>query len=138
MFSQIMVPVDLRHRDQMRKALDVAADLARQYSAPICYVGVTSPEPGELGHRPEEFATKLAEFGAAEGKRHGQDCTTQMVVAQDPTTEIDAKLSETVSEIGADLVVMATHMPNVTDYFWSSHGGALARHTRASVMLVRG
>ena len=45
---------------------------------------------------------------------------------------------EAAEELGADLVVMATHVPNLTDYIWASHGGHLASHAKASVFLVRG
>jgi len=42
-----------------------------------------------------------------------------------------------VEEAGADLVVMASHVPNVTDYIWPSHGGWVAEHSDASVFVVR-
>ncbi len=138
MFSKIMVPVDLRHPERMQKALRTAADLARLYSAGVCYVGVTSPEPSDLGHTPQEFAARLAGFAKGEAAQHGHDATSHMVVSHDPTVELDKTLLGTVEELGADLVIMATHDPNVTDYIWSSHGGALALHSPASIMLVRG
>lgn len=138
MFSNIMVPVDLRHLDRVSKSLQVAADLARLYSARVCYVGVASAEPSDLGHRPEEVAALLSGFAKAEADRHGHRGTSHLVINHDPTTELDKALHDTVEEIGADLVVMATHVPNVTDYIWASHGGTLALHSRVSVMLVRG
>lgn len=137
MFSKIMVPVDLRHVDRMQKALAVAADLARLYSVGICYVGVTSPEPSDLGHRPEEFAEKLDSFAKGQADMHGQATTSHMVVSHDPTAELDDSLQDAVRQTGADLVVMASHLPNVTDHIWASHGGTLAMHSSASIMLVR-
>lgn len=138
MFRKIMVPVDLRHTESMQKALGVAADLSRHYSASVCYVGVTGSEPSELAHRPEEFAEKLKRFAEGEAKERGHTATSHMVISHDPTTELDDALSRALAETGADLVVMATHLPNVTDYIWASHGGTLAMHSNASVMLVRG
>ncbi|MCW3782301.1 universal stress protein [Defluviimonas salinarum] len=138
MFSKIMVPVDLKHLDRMQKSLQAAADLARLYSATVCYVGVTSAEPSELGHGPGEVADRLADLTKTEAAKHGHGGASHLVISHDPTTELDKALHETVGEIGADLVIMATHIPNVTDYIWASHGGSLALHSRASVMLVRG
>lgn len=133
-----MVPVDLRHAARLDRALQAAADLARLYSASICYVSVTSTEPNELGHTPDEAARHLADWGRAEAERRGHAAETHMVVSPDPTVDLDRTLLDTVEKLGADLVVMATHMPNVTDYIWASHGGTLALHSRASVMLLRG
>ena len=41
------------------------------------------------------------------------------------------------SAIGADLVVMQSHLPNITDYIWPSNGGTIATRSRASVLVVR-
>ncbi|MCV2868649.1 universal stress protein [Defluviimonas sp. WL0002] len=138
MFSNIMVPVDLRHLERMSKSLQAAADLARLYSARVCYVGVSSAEPSDLGHRPEEVAARLSGFAKAEAAKHGHQGASHLVINHDPTTELDKALNDAVEEVGADLVVMATHIPNVTDYIWASHGGTLALHSPVSVMLVRG
>jgi hypothetical protein len=51
--------------------------------------------------------------------------------------EYGKRWSRTVHETGSNLVVMATHIPNVADHVWPSNGGRLATHTDASVFLVR-
>ena len=50
---------------------------------------------------------------------------------------VKAMMPESVRETGADLVVMASHIPNVTDYIWQSNGGAIATHADVTVMVVR-
>lgn len=138
MFSKIMVPVDLRHTSRLDKALTIAANLARADNARVTYVGVTSPEPGALGHNPREYDERLQRFAAAQGELHGIDARGHMIEAGDPAVDLDKKLTGAARELDADLVVMATHLPKVTDYIWSSHGGFLASHAKASVFLVRG
>ncbi len=138
MFKKIMVPVDLRHADKLGRALAIAADLARHYGAETCYVAVTAPEPSALGHTPAEVGERLKAFGAAEATRHGHRVSTHLVVSADPAIDLDKKLHAAVAETGADLVVMASHIPNATDYIWASHGGTMALHSAASVMVVRG
>ncbi|NIY78300.1 MAG: universal stress protein [Rhodobacteraceae bacterium] len=138
MFTKIMVPVDLAHVDKLTRALDAAADLALHYSASVTYVGVTAETPGSLGHNPHEYAERLAQFAQDQGKRHGFAVETRAVVSHDPAVDLEKSLAKAVKEAGADLVVMATHVPNVADHFWPSHGGKLASHTDASVFLVRG
>ncbi len=137
MYKKILVPVDLTHADQLEKALQTAADLSRHYGAPICYVGVTPEAPSPVARNPTEFAQKLEAFGQAQAARHGLTATTKSYSATDPAIDINKTLVTAVKESGADLVVMASHVPNVTDYIWPSHGGWVAEHSEASVFVVR-
>ena len=137
MFKRIMAPVDLAHSEKLRRALDCAADLAKHYNASITYVGVTSPLPSPLGHNPEEFSEKLEAFAQGEAAKHGVEATAHTSIAHDPTTEVDDALMRAIDETGADLVVMASHVPDVIDYIWPSNGGKLAEHAACSVMVVR-
>ena len=138
MFKKIMVPVDLRHVERLGYALDVASDLAKHYGIEICYVAVTSPEPSELGHSPSEVEERLKSFGADMAQQNGHAATTHLIVSGDPAIDLDKKLLTAIEDAAADLVVMASHIPNITDYIWASHGGTIALHAKASVMLVRG
>jgi nucleotide-binding universal stress UspA family protein len=131
-----MVPVDLAHVSALEPALKVAADLAGHYNARVTYVGVTHSQPSSVAHNPEEFARKLAEFAAAQKDAHGMSETVaHAITSHDPAVDLDKKLEHAVSELGADLVVMASHIPRHFDL--GSHGGRVATHTDASVMLVR-
>jgi nucleotide-binding universal stress UspA family protein len=137
MFKKIMTPVDLVHEGDMEKALQCAADLATLYKAEVTYVGVTPSAPGAAGHSPEEFETRLMKFAAAQGEVHGITTTGRMVVSHDPRADISHKLLEAQAEIGADLVVMASHAPGVLDRIWPSNGGKLAESAKCTVMVVR-
>lgn len=138
MYKQIMVPVDLAHVDKLTRALNTAADLSQFYRAPVIFVGVTSSAPGSLGHNPAEYDLKLAQFVAQQARAHGIEAQGETLISHDPTVDVDDALIKAVRETGSDLVVMATHIPNVADHFWPSNGGRLATHTDASVFLVRG
>ncbi|MBT8423786.1 MAG: universal stress protein, partial [Silicimonas sp.] len=118
-------------------ALDCAADLAKHYDVPIVYVGVTSSAPSRLAHNPEEFGQKLDAFAQGQADKQGLQATAHTAIAHDPTTEVDDALVRAIDETGADLVVMASHVPNVMDHIWPSNGGKLAEHAKCSVMVVR-
>lgn len=137
MYKTIMVPVDLEHADRLDKALSTASDLARHYDAEICYVGVAASTPGRVAHSPEEFAEKLDAFGRGEAEKRGHRARSRAVISHDPAADVDHKLAEAVHETGADLVVMASHVPGVADAIWPSHGGRLASHADVSVFVVR-
>ena len=136
MFSHIMVPVDLAHPDKLESALKTAADLAGHYGARVTYVGVTTGQPSSVAHTPREYAAKLAKFAAMQAELNGvAEVASHAITAHDPAVELDRKLEEAVHEIGADLVVMGSHIPRTFDL--GSHGGRVATHTDVSVMLVR-
>ena len=138
MFRKIMAPVDLAHARHLEGAIAVAADLAKSNAADLILVGVTAATPGSVAHTPKEFAAKLDEFAAAKGDEHGVAASGHSVVSHDPAVDLDDALLAAADEIGADLIVMGTHIPGLADHFWASHGGTVASRASASVFLVRG
>lgn len=137
MFKRIMVPIDLTHADKLEKALGVAGDLAAHYGSTLVYVGVTAATPSAVAHTPEEYGKKLAAFAEEKGKAHGVAAESKAYTSHDPAIDLDPTLLKAVGETKADLVVMASHIPNVTDYVWPSNGGTVASHADVTVMVVR-
>lgn len=136
MYSHIMTPVDLSHADKLTKAMKTTADLASHYGARVTFVGVTGVQPSSVAHTPEEFADKLSAFAAEQASASGIDAGSHAITAHDPAVELDHLLVDAAAELGADLIVAGTHVPSL--FGGHSHGGAVATHTGASVMLVRG
>lgn len=137
MFSTIMVPVDLAHADRLGKALDCAARLAKAEGAKIVYVGVSAAAPSSVARTPEDFAERLAAFAAEQSRATGIEASSHAVTSHDPATDLDPALLRAVEETGADLVVIASHIPNVADHIWPSNGGTIAARARTSVLVVR-
>ncbi|PWJ20519.1 universal stress protein [Jannaschia seohaensis] len=137
MFKRIMIPVDLAHLKTLEKALKAGAVMARSEGAPVTYVSVTSDAPGSLAHTPQEFEKKLNAFASEQAAAHGITADAKMIVANDPAVDLDGKLMRAADEMGADLIVMASHVPGLSDYIWPSNGGTLAGHSKASVFVVR-
>ena len=138
MFRKIMTPVDLGHLGDLQKALQVSADLARHYDAEVVYVGVSAAAPSATAHNPAEFKARLAAFAEEQAQTHSIKTTADPVLSHDPTTDVDDALLKATRDTGADLVVMASHMPGILDYIWPSNGGKIAEHAKCSVMVVRG
>jgi nucleotide-binding universal stress UspA family protein len=137
MYKKIMVPVDLSHSDKLKKALTTAADLSRFYKASVQLVGVTGTEPSSVAHNPEEFATRLNDFAAAESARYGVDFAAHAITCPDPTVDLDDRLGREAHDIGADVIVMASHVPGLAEHIFSSNAGYLASHSDISVFVVR-
>ncbi len=137
MYEKIMAPVDLTHVERLGKAIDTAALLAKQFGAKLTFVGVTAATPSPVAHNPQEYEQKLTAFAAAQAETHGIEADVRAYVAHDPAVQIDDKLLEAVHDTGCDLVVMASHIPNIVDAVWPSRGGRVASHADVSVFLVR-
>lgn len=137
MFTKIMVPVDLANAMRLERALEVAADLAGLYGAEIYYVAVTATTPGPMGRNPAQFTENLEKFAINQGAKHGHPINSHAMVSNDPSIDLDDRLLDACREIGADLVVMASHVPNIADALFPSNGGKMARRSGVSVMVVR-
>lgn len=132
-----MLPIDLERVDQLKKAVSVGADLAKHYHAELFAVGVTISGPSAVAHNPSEYTEKLEAFAAEQTSLHGVQFKAKAMVSHDPAVDIDATLEKAGSDIGADLVVMASHVPGFVDYIFASRAGYLASHSDLSVFVVR-
>jgi len=137
MFQKIVVPVDLAHEAALQKALQVAVGMAKAHSAELCYVGVASATPGAVARTPKEYKDKLEKFAESQSASHGVQATSHAIMTHDPSTDLNKALEQAIADLKADLVVMATHVPNISDYIWAGHGAHVAAHSTASVLLVR-
>jgi len=137
MFTKVMIPVDLGHTQQMEKPLALAAELAEKHGAQAYIVGVTQSGPTEIARTPEGYAEKLAAFAAEHSKTLGVTFETRSEVSHDITIDLDDALQRAAEEIGADLIVMASHVPGLSEYVFSSNAGYLASHMKMSVFVVR-
>jgi len=137
MYKKIMVPVDLAHIERLEKAIGVSTDLAKLYGIPVCFVGVTAETPTEVAHTPQEYAEKLKQFGASQANTHGLDVDTAAYPSHDPAIDLDKTLIGAASAAGADLIVMASHVPGLPEHIFASHAGAVASHAGVSVFVVR-
>jgi nucleotide-binding universal stress UspA family protein len=137
MYKKIMVPVDLSHREKLDKAIATAADLSKFYKAVVQMVGVTGSAPSAAARTPEEFAAKLAKFAAVESERYGVEFGAHAITTTDPATDLDDRLGREAQDIGADLIVMGSHVPDMAEHLFSSRAGYLASHADISVFIVR-
>lgn len=137
MYKKLLVPVDLAHVDALANALSVAGDIAQHYHAEICYLGVTSTTPTDVAATPAEYEQALSDFADAQAHNHQQAVSVHAVISPDPVADLDDLVVKAITQVGADLLVMATHLPRHLDAVIPAHGGKIATHTDISVFLVR-
>ena len=137
MYRRIMVPVDLAHAETLDKAIATAADLGKHYGATITVVGVTASGPTHAANTPKDYEQLLARYCALQGQKHGVTLVPKAIVNPDPVAELHSALREQVDAIGADLIIMASHIPSLRDYLFSSNAAYLVSHTEVSIFVVR-
>lgn len=137
MYAHIMFPVDLHLPPEVRKAADVAAEVAKWQGAKITLVTVTGTQPGDPALTDRAISEGLNAFANQLAESSGTDVDFRNIHSVDVAAEVDGDLKRAAEEIGADLIVVGTHAPRITDYIFSSHAGYLANHASISVFVVR-
>jgi len=137
MYTHILVPVDMAHSDDLKKAVQTAADLAKLYDAKVTLVSVVGGLQAKVSNSSGKYSLKLAEFSQGVSELHGVDFESMVYEVPDPSVQVDGTLLKVVEQVGADLIVMASHQPGWAEYLVNSHGGRVASHARISVFVVR-
>ncbi len=137
MFNHIMIPVDLHLPPEVHKAVAVAGEMAKWQNARVTLVSVTGTQPGDVTASDASIAKDLAALADDLSAKSGAEVGTKNIHSVDVAVEVDGDLTRAAEEIGADLIVVGTHAPRITDYIFSSHAGYLAKHAKVSVFVVR-
>ncbi|WP_079201986.1 universal stress protein [Pseudomonas sp. CC6-YY-74] len=138
MYKQIMIPVDLAYIERLEKALRTGADLAKLYDIPVCYISVSANTPTAVARNPTEFKEKLQQFSVAQAEQYGlNNVSSAAYISHDPAVDLDKTLLKAAKDCGADLVVMASHVPGLAEHLFASNAGYFASYSEASVLVVR-
>lgn len=137
MTAKILVPVDLEHSEKLAKALAVTASIAKAENAEVCFLGVTGTEPSPVAATPQAYAAKLASFAEGEAKSHDLTASSKMVTAHDVPVDLAPAILDSAKEVGADLIVMASHLPGLQEHLFATNAGYIANHAPISVYVVR-
>ncbi len=137
MFNHIMIPVDLHLPPEVHKAVAVAGEVAKWQNARVTLVSVTGTQPGDVTASDASISKDLAALADDLSAKSGAEVGTKNIHSVDVAVEVDGDLTRAAEEIGADLIVVGTHAPRITDYIFSSHAGYLAKHAKVSVFVVR-
>ena len=138
MHSRILVPVDLEHVEKLTKALELAAQIAKQNDATLIYVDVVDAVPTMSPHTEgERMADRLRLFASEQAKAYDIKATDQVVLRSDLRLNVGSDIVRSAKEADCDLIVMASHVPGFKDHILSSNAGYVASHAPMSVYVVR-
>ena len=141
MFKDILLPVDLGNAESQRKAVKTAVHLAKTSKAQLhvmtvvpdfglSIVGSFFPE-GYEKHALDEASKKLHDFVQAEIPKNVK---VQHIVGHGTIYE---EILRAANELGCDVIILASHRPELKDYLLGPNAARVARHAACSVMIVR-
>jgi nucleotide-binding universal stress UspA family protein len=141
MYRNILVPVDLSDKHSWRKALPTAISLCETFEAKLHLMTVVPdfglPMVGQFF--PEGYEAKLRQQAA----KQLRDFAAQQVPGEIECRRIVAEgkvyqeILKAAAAIQADLIVMGSHRPELSDYLLGPNAAKVVRHARCSVMVVR-
>ena len=141
MYNDLLLPVDLNSPASWEKALPTVLALAEKFGARL-HVMTVVPDFGMAivgTFFPKDFEQKaLAQANEALHafvKQHvPAGVKAQHVVAHGTVYE---EVLRVAREIDADLIVMASHRPELKDYLLGPNAARIVRHADRSVMVIR-
>lgn len=139
-YASMLVPVDIAHESSWKHALPQAIALARSNGARLTVLTVLRQttimfEGVYLAFQLEQMMSaargKLAQI-VADHPHEG------VSIAQDVRLgSIGGEILAAIRDTGADLVVMASHRPEMKDYLIGPNAAHVVLNTTASVFVVR-
>jgi len=138
-FEKILVPVDLGEDSSWKEALPTAVDQAQHTGGKLHIVTVVPEEPPQLAWLPEDYSPKMIAFANAQLAKLietnvPEQLGAQLHVRQGTTYSEIVKLAK---EIEIDLIVMASHRPELKDYLLGPNAAKVVRHAECAVLVVR-
>jgi nucleotide-binding universal stress UspA family protein len=139
-YSSVLVPLDIAHESSWKYALPQAIALARANRAPLTVLTVLRQTSimfegvyltFQLEQLMAEARRKLAQIVAAHDHA-GVDVSQDVRVGS-----IGGEILASIRDMGADLVVMASHRPEMKDYLIGPNAAHVVLNTTASVFVVR-
>lgn len=141
MYNDILLPIELGNESSWKKALPVAVGLCRAFGATL-HIMTVVPEYGSpmvAQFFPEDHEKKMRDTANVALHRFVEDNVPEGIRVQHIVGEgtIYKTIIETADTIGADLIVMGAHRPELQDYLLGPNAARVVRHSGKSVMVIR-
>jgi nucleotide-binding universal stress UspA family protein len=140
-FKSVVLAVDLAEPTSWARALPVAIEICRNSAAKLYVVTVAADVNVQVASFfPEDANERLQQQSVTDLKRWiGEHVPSgievHQIVAQGP---VHREIIAAAEKVNADLIVMASHKPTITDYVLGANAAHVVRHAGCSVMVVRG
>ena len=141
MYEHILLPVDLGNESSWVKALPTAIEYCVAFGA-MLHVMTVMPDFGSpmvAQFFPTDHEDKMMETANQVLHKFVADRVPDSIKVQHIVADgtIYKTIIETADQIGADLIIMASHRPELQDYLLGPNAARVVRHSTKSVLVVR-
>ncbi len=142
MFKKVLLTVDLSDEKSWQKALPVAIEQCKSYSADFHLMTVV-PDMGMPvveDFFPDDFEEKMASSAAANLEKVAEMVRDSQldVKLHVSTGTIYKEILKVARDYDIDMIVIASHQPELSDYLLGPNAAKVVRHANCSVLVVRG
>ena len=142
MFKDILLPIDLGDVESSRKAVSTALDLSRSEGARLHLMCVVPGYSMSIVSQyfPKGFEEKSLTEAAKQLRTTSSPTTSpprSIARRSSPTARSTRRSCRTAGKVGCDLIVMASHRPELKDYLLGPNAARVVRHASCSVLVVR-
>ncbi len=139
MFKKILVPIDLAHIEKSKAMIDQAKELAAANQGEITLLNV-------LFEIPPYAALEIPPGSQEKTKKHSKAELEKLAKSHGlpESTKIELRMGNAANEIlnlaekdNTDLIIIASHQPEIADYLLGSVASKVVRHARCTVMVLR-
>jgi nucleotide-binding universal stress UspA family protein len=141
MYKDILLTIDMNQPSSWQKALPVAVEMCRLADGRLHVLNVVPDfeSPVVAQYFPADFETRMREEAAAQlaalvGKSVPAGVKTEIHIRRGA---VYREIIDAAEEIGADLIVMQSHRPELQDYLLGPNAARVVRHSNKSVLVVR-
>lgn len=139
MFKNILVPVDLAHLEKGTALIDRVKQVAGRHDGKLTLLNVVPEIPGfVIGQLPKGVYEKMMSDAEAAlqdlVKKHGLAASTEIKIERGHPAH---QILHVATKTHADLILVASHQPGLSDYLLGSTAGKVVRHAQCSVLVVR-
>ena len=134
--KKVLVAIDIERSGGNDASIKAAQDIARAIDGTLVFLYVIEPIPSYVVSQVPEWVTDERKSHAEEelGKLAARYGISDVVVREgSPATEI----LEHAAKINADIIVLDSHDPGLSDYFIGSTASRVVRHAHCSVHILR-
>ncbi len=140
-YNNVVIPIDLAHESSWRSSLPIAIDHARENKATLHVVTVVphADIPAIAVHLPKGIDRHIREEGEAELSALVQELVPDDISLATHVGQgrIYKEILHIAKAVDADLIVMASHRPELADYVIGANAAHVTRHAQCSVLVVR-
>ena len=141
MYKDILLPIDLEHESSWKTAVPTGVKLCEHSGARLHLLAVV-PDVGmsiisqyfPKGYKKELSKKMLEQIRAFSKKNVPSGIPVQHLVAAGTVYEVILKMAE---KTGSDLIVLASHRPELKHYLLGPNAARVVRHAECSVLVVR-